>query len=541
MTVSREPIGPEPDAFSRLTPFGWNGGLALIVVLLAASFFLAGYFIVYWRNADMDFMVVYRALSLGDGKYVFFEHPAYFTIVSVKLWLQLLHSLGFLETSTLSAVPSASNIPAFDAAMTDIVRASRVLSWLKATIFVLIFAYLARLLVRDWRVALFATFAFAFSGGIAVHLRILRSEMIAGCFFAFALMVLIAMARRGETWRPFAIGAASALCVLAMENKIHAILLIALLPILILPFGVSSSASSVFWRNTPNAWITVFAAALTATILVYAALPLIAIGLNPAGTEMAALRPLLFGKFGVYQTLLLVWIGLCMVVFSRLWRVHFTETLASMFAVVAGASLGLLALLIHYNTSNVVVVLNPIEEMLTFADAGAISAVGGNAPFAAIGLLLSGVVSVFQRYTFFLFTSPRPTVFLSWLILPGIIFAWRRGEKQAAVQAALLMMSAIGVDALGIRRGLKAEYFILTDPLIILAGMILLDRMSDLRFHRWTYKIGVTLIALHVGISQAEPVKLMTKRAGPEGICEWNQYYLPLLPLPWCELPAKRV
>jgi hypothetical protein len=56
-----------PDAYRRLSPFGWNGGLLLNVALLAASFFLAGYFIVYWRNADMDFIVVYNVFLLNDG------------------------------------------------------------------------------------------------------------------------------------------------------------------------------------------------------------------------------------------------------------------------------------------------------------------------------------------------------------------------------------------------------------------------------------------------------------------------------------------
>jgi hypothetical protein len=160
---------------------------------------------------------------------------------------------------------------------------------------------------------------------------------------------------------------------------------------------------------------------------------------------------------------------------------------------------------------------------------------------AAFGLFVSGVTGVLQRYTFVLFTSPRPTVFLTWLIFPGIVYAWRRGERQAAAQAALLMLCAIGIDSLGVRRGLKAEYFILTDPLIIIAGLVLLDRLTDLRFHKWAYPAGVALVALHVGISQAEPIKLLTSRRNPERICEWNQYYLPLLPLPWCDLPAKRL
>jgi hypothetical protein len=99
----------------------------------------------------------------------------------------------------------------------------------------------------------------------------------------------------------------------------------------------------------------------------------------------------------------------------------------------------------------------------------------------------------------------------------------------------MLLLAAVGIDALGVRRGLKSEYFVFTDPLIILAGAILLDRMRDLRFHGWAWPIAATLIALHLVIGQAEPVKYALKRAGPEGVCEWNRYHLPLLPLPWCK------
>ncbi len=529
-----------PDAFARLTPFGWRGGLIVIVAFLAISFFLAGYFVIYWRNADMDFMVTYSALSLNDGRYVFFPHPAYLTILSVNRWFQFLHALNLLDASSLSAIPSASNVPAFDAAMTSAIRAARIVSWLTATAFVLVFAGLARLIVKEWRIALLGTFAFAFSGGIAVHMRILRSEMIAGCFVAFALLILIVVARRGAIWRPLAIGCAAALCVLALENKIHAILLVASLPVLTLPFGSALGASNIFWTNDRRAWLVTAASAVVAGGLAWAAMPLIVLGLDHPVVSGLSLQPLLLGRFGTYQLGLLILIAICMLVFAKLWHVAVSETIAAMFAVIAGASLGLTALYIDFDLNNVVVVLNPLEEMLTFADPSAVSAAAGGGPFAALGLLASGVLSVLQRYTFFLFTSPRPTVFLTWLVLPGIVYAWRRGEKQAALQATILMLAAIGIDALGIRRGLKAEYFILTDPLIILAGMMLLDRMSDLRYRKWAYPIGVALIALHVGISQAEPAKALLKRSGPENTCEWNQYYLPLLPLPWCDLPAKR-
>src|ERR1700681_738864 len=101
------------DAFDRLTLLGWRWGLAAIVGGLAASFFLFGYALIYWRNADMDFMVVYNALALNDGKpQLFVDHPAYITIVAVKLWFELLHALGLLDAYSLSAIPPATNAAA---------------------------------------------------------------------------------------------------------------------------------------------------------------------------------------------------------------------------------------------------------------------------------------------------------------------------------------------------------------------------------------------------------------------------------------------
>src|ERR1700694_3481267 len=149
------PIDASKDAFDRLTFLGWGWGLAAITAGLAASFFLFGYALIYWRNADMDFMVIYNALVLNDGKpQLFFDHTAYITILSVKLWFQLLHAVGLLDAWSLSAIPSAGDVPAFDAAMTHAVRAGRVLAFLIATGCVLVFAGLVRLMARDWRVAM---------------------------------------------------------------------------------------------------------------------------------------------------------------------------------------------------------------------------------------------------------------------------------------------------------------------------------------------------------------------------------------------------
>jgi hypothetical protein len=532
---TREPVAAK-DTFDRITFLGWRMGLGAIVLGLAASFFLFGYALVYWRNADMDFMVVYNALLLNDGKpQQFVDHPAYVTILSVQFWFKLLHGLGLLDAWTLSSIPSASNAAAFDAAMTSAVRAGRLLAWLTATGCVLVFAALMRLIVRDWRVALIATFALAFSGGVAVHSRILRSELVAAFPVLFAMLILIALGRRASAMRPLGVALAAGLCVLGLENKVQAILLIAALPLIMLPFGGARSASVAFWRNPASAWSAAAIAALAAIVAAWAAYPLVSIGFDRALLDAAQFHPVFLGQYGAYQAALSILIGTCMIAYAAIWRVSAAETLACLFAVAAGALIALLALKLEFNAKDVIAVVNPLEKMLSFTDAGTADLANGASLRGIAVPLFEGIASVLARYSFVLHSSPRPTVFLTWLIIPGIVFAWRCGKRQAAIQALVLLLAAIGIDALGVRRGLKSEYFVFTDPLIIVAGAILLDRMSTFRFHKWAYPIAATLIGLHLAIGQAEPVKYALKRAGPEPVCAWSSFHLPLLPLPWCK------
>ena len=527
------------DAFDRLTRLGWGWGMTAIVAGCALSFFLFGYALIYWRNADMDFMVVYNALALNDGKpQQFFDHTAYLTILSVKAWFSLLHHLGLLRPYSLATLPPAADPAGFDAAMTSVIRAGRILAWLIATGCVVAFAIMLRRVVRDWRVALIAAFAFAFSGGVAVHERILRSELLAAFPVILALLILIVIGRRAFAARPLALAVAAALCILGLENKVQAILLIGALPLLVLPFGDVSSRSVAFWRHGWARWGATMALAAGAIASTSAAWPLIVTGFERTLLDAAQFHPLLLGRFGIYQIALLALTGGCMMAFAAIWRVHPLEMLASMVAVAGGAALSLLVLNLQYNASNVIAVFNPLEKMLTFDDAGTAAAAPGAGVLEPLWLLVSGFASVLARYSFVLHSSPRPTVFLIWLIVPGLALAWRRGERLAVLQSLGLLLAAIGIDALGVRRGLKAEYFVFTDPLIIISGAVLLDRLTDLRFHRWAYPIGLALFGLHLGVGQAEPIKYAFMRRGPESICEWNRYYMPLMALPWCPAPV---
>ena len=527
---------PRQDAFDRLSITGWPWGLVSLIAGMAFSFFVFGYALIYWRNADMDFMVIYNALAMNDGKpQAFFDHTAYLTILSVKYWFKLLHGVGLLDAWSLSSMPPASDVAAFDAAMTYAVRAGRVLVFLIAAGSVLVFAGLMRAIVRDWRVALLAAQAFAFSGGVAVHSRILRSELVAALPVIFALMILIITGRRASRFRPAALALAAALCVLGLENKVQAILLIAVLPFVILPFGSKQSASVAFWRDRPSAWPITAVMAIASGAALGLGWPLLLDGFDLTLINAAELRPFLMGRYGLYQLALMMLIGACMITYAVLWRVSTVETLTSMFAVILGASLALLVLYVAYDERNMVAIANPIEKMLTFADTATTDVANGGGISRLIALLLGDVGSLLARYTFLLQPSARPTVFLIWLIVPGIVVAYRRGERLVALQALMLLLAAAGIDTLGVRRGLKTEYFIFTDPLIILAGAILLDRFApDLSYAKWTYPAAVTLLLGYLVVGQAEPVKYAFKETGPESICEWNKHYMPLLPLPWC-------
>ena len=137
---------------------------------------------------------------------------------------------------------------------------------------------------------------------MALHSRILRSELVAACPVIFALLILIRSDAAPAA--PSALdGAAAALCVLGLENKVQVILLIGALPLLILPFGGAGSASVAFWRNARHGWLPCARSAV-APPAAWAAWPLMATGLDRELLEAAQFRPLLLGRYRLYQAAL---------------------------------------------------------------------------------------------------------------------------------------------------------------------------------------------------------------------------------------------
>jgi hypothetical protein len=518
--------------FERLTPLSFGSGLLLVCGCMLASFLLAGFWFPYWRVADMDFWVVYNAFLLNTPlPQEYFDHPGYLSILLLSYWLRALHAVGFIHVQSLSGIPPVSDAAGFADAWTKATQAGRVLSLILAMIYVVAFAYLMRAAVRDGRVAGLAAFLLAFSGGMTMQMRIMRTELLAAGLFVTALLLLIVAAKRGErAWRPAAIGFASLLITLGMLNKIQIFFLICALPILLLPFGPDTPPQSGFWRR-PNAWLAVAGSAAVAFIGAYLAKDILIAGFSPPET-LALLLPSLRIGAGIYLPAFAIWIGFGMAAYWAVWRPAAPEALAAMFAAVAGCMIGLLALYARYNPTDVAVVFHPMEQMFLWASYAEPDVVNDVSRF---GFLLRSIAGVIARRTFILHTSSRPTIFLEWFVIAATIVAIRRREWRLVLQVAPLMLTDWCVDTLSLGRSLKQEYFNLTDPLAIIAAALLISKLVDLQYHRWTYRLGVLLIAAHAVISQLEPVKNAAfKTRGSEVWCGLYGYALRVERFPFC-------
>jgi len=488
----------------------WTLSLAIIVAACVVSFMLFGYWWPYWRTADMDFWMVNDGWLVNDGaSQERFEHPAYLSILLLGHWYGLLHHLGLLDVHALSLVPAPV---AAEHAWTAAVRAGRVLSLLLSLAFVLGFGALLRRLIGDWRVAVLATLFLAFSGGVAMEARVLRTELVAGGLVIIALLILLNAARRPQTpWRPALMGLAALLATLGLTNKVQVIFLICAFPLMLLPFGCASDDPALFWRRSRLAFPIAGLCASAGVLLALAAAPLVGFGIANAASAFP--KPFLFGAYGAYQAGIAIWIALAMLGFSRVWRVPRAETLAAMGAVAAGVALGLLALELRCEPQNLIIVMNPLEKLATFASDPSVGQ--GNLAYS----LLHGIVVVLTTRTFVLDSSARPAIFLEWMVIAATIQVFRAGDRRLALQVATLMCIAWGMDAIYAARSLGQQYFTLTDPVVIIAAAWLVAKAPALQAHRRAYQIGVALIVAHFVLGLAEPVKHTFQTSKPLLFC----------------------
>ena len=502
-------------------PFEWTKSLCVISAWMLVTFFLFGFWYDWWRVADMDFWMVYNAFLLNDGlPQEFFDHTGYLSIILLSNWFRLLHAIGFLDVHTLSGLPSVSDTIAFAQAWKAATQAGRLLSLGIAIVFVASFASLVRILVRDWRIASAAALFLALSGSVSLHARIMRTELISGSCLTIAILVLLYCAQNPRlNWRPLLVGLASFLSGLAIINKVQALFVICAFPIIVFPFGVRPECSRS-WNDYARDWSSIIGMGLVGLAIATPALLLISIGFSNVAMSGAGLSPIVNSVVGSYQIFVIAWIVTGMLAFALYWHVPTSELIATMIAVFVGFALALLTLVIRYHPNNVVIALNPMEQMLVFASVTHPELTDGQPllGWSKLPLLVESIGRLFAHRTFDLHS--RPTIFLEWVVIAVTVIAWRCGERKLPYQIMVLLCTVWLIDLLAmIGRGRQIAYHIFTDPLIIIAAALLFAKLVWLQNHRLALPVGIALIGSHVIVGQAEPVKKAFSRSGAEVIC----------------------
>ena len=519
--------------FGKVFFHGWKTSLVAIALGMALSLLLVGFSMPYWKIADQDLPLAYNALLLNDGRaQEYFEHPGYLYHLLLAAWYRLLHGLGFLPVHALSEVPPAADVAGFDRAWQQLVEAGRVLSLILGIAFVWTYGALMRRLIGDWRIAVMAAIALAWSGGVAMHIRIMRTELLSAGLITCALLLVLVAARAGAVRRAMYIGLAGLCASLAIITKVQALLPALAIPIIALAFGRTVPAGEREASGAARPWTVAAVAVAVAVALALPAFVLLAQGMA-GGTNY---RPIGGGMSGIYQWLIALWIAGAMMAYAVAYRVSLAGTVATVAALVVGIELGLLSLDIRYHVQNVIAVANPIEHM--FASAAVATPTLTDEPQMLTGAfawaLAKGVMQSLALHSFVFSTSARPTLLLEWFAIIGAIVLWRRGERRLPVQVALLIVTAWALDAVFSLRSLQTPYFAYTDPLLILAAALVLAYLPELQARRWAQHAAIALLVVTVVWAHLEPVKAVLRHNRPQEACVWLPAHVTLIRFPFC-------
>ena len=519
--------------FERVFFHGWKTALCALALGMALSLFLVGFWMPYWRIADQDVTLAYNGLLLNDGRaQEYFDHTGYLYHLLLAAWYRLLHGLGLLPVHALSELPPVSDVAAFDRAWQQLIEAGRSLSLILGVAFVWVYAILVQRLLGDWRLAIMAAVALAWSGGVALLIRIMRTELLSAALVICALLLVLIAARSGAIRRSVYVGLAGFCAILAIITKVQALLPALAIPVIALAFGQTAPVEGSETARSARSWIV---AAVTIAAAVALAIPAFAL-LRQGLAGITNYRPIGGGLSGVYQWLIALWVAGAMIAYAIAYRVSVSGTVAAMAALVAGIGLGLLSLHIRYHVLNVIAVANPVEHMFAFAASGASALVPQSQMLtgAFVSALAKGIAQSLALHSFIFSTSARPTLLLEWFAIVGAVMLWRRGERRLPLQVALLIVTAWGIDAVFSLRSLQTQYFAYTDPLLILAAVLVLPHLPELQARRWAQHAAIALLVVTVVWAHLEPVKAVLRHNTPQEACAWLPSAVTLVRFPFC-------
>jgi hypothetical protein len=515
------------------------GWLLLLFAGMAGSFLLSGYFSDYWLHADQDFILAYQGLLYNDGlPQEYFDHPGYLSYLLLGNWYRLLHAISLLPVHALSAMPQAGDAAATAAAWESLVRAGRVLSLLMTLAFTAVFAGLIRRLAGDWRIAIMAAVAFGASASVVLLSRIMRTELLTGCLVVLAFLLLLIAARSPRmAWRPALVGVAALCAMLALENKLQALLPLLALPVLVAALGDAGRQGTSPWAQARWAWPAAGVAMLVAVALTLPAAELLVPAAQRMTSSVLPYRELPLGLSGLYPSIMALWFAGAMLAWSAWQRVPPAEVLAALACAASGIALGALALRIRLHEQNLIALTHPLEHLVAFVAHP--SDVGYEAG-AMAARLWSGLIETLRMHSYAPHRA-RPTILLEWFMAGAAVMAWRRGERRFPAGIAVLLATVIALEAAFTLRNLRLDYFIFTEPLVVVGAALSVMHFPGLIRHRWFPRGLVALGALLFAWANVEPARLLFHKREPRyGVmstdsCGWAPYYLRRIErLPYC-------
>jgi hypothetical protein len=501
---------------SRLRP-RWQALLAaLLIALVAGPAAVHAYRTSVWVYPDPDFILAYHALIFAEGlPQDFFDHTAYLYLLLLGGWYQLLHAVAVLGAPTVSALPPMADRSGFDAAWAAIIQAGRAFSILTTTGFVLLFALLVGRWRKDWRLGLLAGLLLAAAPGAMSQAYYLRTELISSMLVMLTIFCVIFAPRQPTIERQLALLAGAGLfAMLAVATKVFAV--VPLLAVPLLAFALRDARDCGPKRiplapRTAAVVIAIFALASVAAIVLV------------AGTISRrwpfSYTPVVFGLFGLYQALIAVAVVAAMAIYAWLRDVPWRIALAAMAALGTGIALGVLALGIKYDATNVVAILNPVEHMYGFA-------IGMNPDILSGGLLTRLAKGIGGLFTQRFLRTPTNMIILEWLTLGGMAIGWRDRDRKWIWQAGLLLCIVWGLQAVFGLRQLILWYYAYTDPFVILAAVIVAARWQGVLSSKRGCVIAVAFLILYFVMGHLQIRGMTRLHSSVKASCEWHHAML---------------
>jgi hypothetical protein len=448
--------------------------LAVLAVLVAVPALSHDLFRSITTSADPDIVHIYQVLLISDGQAQrMFDHTGYTYFLMLTGWFKFLHFFGWVPVIKISELPDPAK---FEPAYQALIYGGRVFSIILATLCVVIFYFIAKKLTHFKYVSAGAAVIFALLPGLSVHAFQMRTELPAIFFMLLALLTLLT-ASQSHRWHEFYfLTLAVCFAFLATMSKLQIIPLMLALPVimLVLRSGLDNVKEPAYLTYT---WPRVLVVSLFALVISISPLVMAWSQIYPALPERHDV-----GNHG-YQLLIMGYIASIILIYCKFDRRTLPEIILAFCAVSSGFAIAFYVNFLHHQIANTANLVNFVEHMTVYATANTGVSFGRIESSLLFGELLEKVLSNIGRVfnNNFLRFSPTTSTLtpMVWMVALGIALSAYFKNWRTALIALALMLTGFGMEIFSGIRSFADHYRIFTEPMILLAALVLFDKLLN--------------------------------------------------------------